>query len=175
MHRRSRVSEQLDRRDPVDHPTPAIADRVLALQRDAGNRAVSAVLARAPDPAKPETAEPTGARATLPDIGTIALLSVQFGRMTRPPRRDRQREPDGNEQTAGELLVSSTVGAHSARLMKMSLEGKPMDVEVILPSGVKLNLKGAMISGYSTSSAGGEQVESWTIDFESMEQSTGGG
>jgi hypothetical protein len=66
--RRSRDEEQFDDvREAADQQVrPAAADRVLALQSIAGNRAVSAVLARSPDTAKPEekteSSEASGAR-----------------------------------------------------------------------------------------------------------------
>jgi Type VI secretion system effector, Hcp len=152
--------------------TPA-TDNVLALQRSAGNHAVTALLARSPDVTKPreeeKSAAAAGARATLPGIGTIALLSVDFG-----GRRPTGRE--GEEPPVREIVLSSKSGEHSAKLSKAALDGKPMEVEVIVPRGrstLRLKLKGAIVSSYSTS-GGEDPVESWTLDFESMEQTLEG-
>src|SRR3954466_8270344 len=75
-----RADERDDARRPVEPLREVAADHVLALQRSAGNQAVSALLARAPAPAQPkekaESAGGSGARVTLPGIGTIAVESV---------------------------------------------------------------------------------------------------
>jgi hypothetical protein len=180
MHRRTRRPQELERREPDEQPRrPAAADAVLEFQRSAGNRAVSSLLSRAPDTAKPKEkdkpkeAAPAGTRATLPDIGTIALLSVQLGG-TRPTGRRRGRDEEDEKQTGGEIVVSSQMGAHSQKLLKAALDGKPMTVEVFIAGGaatVRLELKGAIVSNYSTGSGDGEQIERWTLNFQSMEQS----
>jgi hypothetical protein len=182
MHRRTRRPEDRELDAPGEQParaTPA-AEAVLALQRSAGNHAASSLLARAPDAAKPKEkdkpkdAAPAGTRATLEDIGTIPLLSVQF-RGSQPTGRGRGEEDE--KRTSGEIVLSSRVGAHSQQLLKASLAGKPMTVEVVIAGGestLRLELKGAIISSYSTVSGGGEEIETWTLDFQSMEQSVQG-
>ncbi len=179
-HRRdhARRREQPDRRRPDEQPLePAPADKVLALQRSAGNQAVSAFLARSPDDAKTkekpktETAEASGARATLSGIGTIALLSVSFGRVGSPVGGSgggREGQPNPRE-----LILASRVGEHSAKLLKALIDGRPMAVEVIVPgadSTLRLELTGAIVSNYNKSGEGENATESWTLDFESIEQ-----
>jgi hypothetical protein len=185
--RRSRRPEELDRRRPDEQPVRSeTANRVLALQRSAGNQAVSALLARSPDGAteekdKTESAGASGVRATLPGIGTIPLLSFSAGATGRPPggSAGRGRE-DEKAPTVREMVFSSRVGEHSSKLFKATIDGKPMEVEVIVPRGkstLRLKLKGAIVSNYSTSGAGGEgdsAIESWTLNFESVEQSSEG-
>lgn len=172
MHGRTRSRGRDERkRSSSDGQTarPAAADAVLDLQRGAGNQAVSSLLARAPDTKKEKAA--AGTRATLPDIGTIALESVQFGG-SRGPGRGR-REEDDEKDTSGEIVLSSRAGKHSQLLLKASLDGKPMTVEVVIEGrggSVRLELKGALISSYSTGSGGGEEIETWTLNFQSMEQ-----
>jgi Type VI secretion system effector, Hcp len=167
--KRSRPDDERERRESVAPPAPA--HPLLELQRGAGNRAVSSLLARAPDTKeKPKEEAATGSRATLPDIGTIPLISVQFGGTQGPGRR---REKDDEKDTSGEIVVSSRVGKHSTALFKASLDGKPMTVEVVIAGSagsVRLELKGAMISSYSAGSGGGEEIETWTLNFKSMEQ-----
>jgi hypothetical protein len=180
---RPRRAEELDRRDDRP-PQPGPAERVFALQRRAGNYALSARLARAPDTAKPKEKEHegsdraggSGARATLPGVGTIPLLSVSFGETGRgvggSARREEHRSP-----SLREMVFSSSAGGHSAQLLKASVEGKPMEVDVVIPSGtftLRFKLKGALVSNYRPSSSGSNPTESWTLNFESFEQSTEG-
>ena len=159
-----RRPDELHRREAGAAPARP-PESVLALQRSAGNQAVSALLARSPEPAKPKDEKASGARATLPGIGTIPLLSVSFG---------------GGGNKAGsvrEIVVSSKVGEHSPKLFKASLDGQPMEVEVVLPSGtsaLRLTLKGALVTSYSTSGQDEHATESWTLNFESLEQSREG-
>lgn len=174
--RRLQRQDEPERRPSAERqPRPAAADAVLELQRGAGNRAVSSLLARAPDTKeKPKEATATGTRATLPGVGTVPLQSVQFGGSARP---GHGRGREGEKQTSGDIVLSSRVGAHSQALLKASLDGKPMTVEVVIAGGestFRLELKGAIISSYSTGSGGGEELETWTLNFESMEQSVTG-
>ena len=150
-----RRPEELDRREPAPPRPPPAADSVLELQRSAGNRAVSAYLAREPLPAdvKQET-KVTGPHATLPGIGTIPLRSVGFG--------------DGKSAAPRELSMSSAVGKHSSQLTKAMLDGRAMEVEVVLAGGLVLKLKGAIVSSYATSSDG--EIETWTLNFTSIDR-----
>jgi hypothetical protein len=174
MDRRTRQrQDEPERRPPDDRQLRrSPTDAVLELQRGAGNRAVSSLLARAPDTKeKPKEATATGTRATLPDIGTIPLVSVQFAGSPHP---GRGRGEEDEKQTGGEIVVSSRAGKHSQQLMKASLEGKPMTVEVVIAGSegaIRLELKGAIISSYSTGSGGGEEIETWPLNFQSMEHS----
>jgi type VI protein secretion system component Hcp len=72
-------------------------------------------------------------------------------------------------------MVSSKAGAHSAKLSKAFIDGKPMDVEVVVTATLRFKLKGAIISSYSTTGQGPDATESWTLNFSSMEQNPGGG
>ena len=67
--------------------------------------------------------------------------------------------------------LTSKVGAHSADLQRAAVDGKPMDGEIVISGGIKIIVKGAMVSNYSTSSSSGgkEPMESWTINVESIE------
>jgi hypothetical protein len=148
-------------------------DGVLALQRSAGNRAVSALLAR--DGAKPKEDDKRGAagspaRVTLPGIGVIALLSVNFGGASAPGSTDRGGE--GKTPPTSEIHLSSKLGEHSPQLSKALIDGKPMDVEVVMAGGkstMRLKLGGAIVSGYSTSGSDAGAIESWTLSFQSLE------
>jgi hypothetical protein len=168
-----RRRDGLDRRKAGESPRrPPAADRVLALQRSAGNRAVSALLARSPDDTKAKDDE-KGARATLSGIGTIPLLSVSF---------DVNRTPGGRGGEGGappprEIVFFSKIGEHSAKLTQAVIDGRPMEVEVILPGGgstLRLKLKGAIVSSYSTSGDRDDATETWVLNFQSLEQTREG-
>jgi len=154
-----RRPDQLERRPAeAEHGPAPPQERVLALQRSAGNQAVSAMLARAPETAAPADAKGTeGPRATLSGIGTIPLQSVSVDPNTQK-REDRPRE----------IVVTSRLGKHSALLSKAAADGAQMDVEIVMPSGrgaLRLTLTGAVVSAYQVSG----ELESWTLDFSSIE------
>ena len=168
-HRRDRErwSEE-QRREPREQPPEqSAAERVLALQRSAGNQAVTGLLARDTKPKEKEKTAAPGAQATLSGIGTIALRSVSF-----PPQAGRPGDPKDGPR---ELVFTSDVGEHSAKLMRASLDGKAMTVEIVMPGGMTLKLEGAIVGSYSTSSGGGgrDELESWTLNFASIEQQPG--
>jgi type VI protein secretion system component Hcp len=176
---RLRRPNELRRRagDAAPGPRQPVA-QLLALQRSAGNRAVSALLARSPDTAVPADAKGTKAsrpRATLTGIGTIPLLSVSLD-PGRGAGRPGGRGGSGRE-TFQEIVVSSRLGPHSTQLSKAVLDGTAMDVEIVMPRGksaVRLRLKGAIVSSYSTSSGDDSAIESWTLNFSAMEHSVEG-
>ena len=147
------------------------AERMLALQRSAGNQAVNAMLARTPDDKKPQ--ERKGSETvTLPDIGTIEVTSVGIGQLANPGLGRGGGAGDKDKQSAvREITLSSHVGKHSAELQRALIDGKQMDVEVVMQrsGGVfRLKLKAAIVSSYSTS---GED-ESWVLNFGAIEQTT---
>ena len=171
---RGRRPDELDRRERDEPPRRPAAERVLALQRSAGNRAVSDLLARSPDVKEAEkSAGAAGPRATLPGIGTIPLLSVSFGVHSG---RGGPGSGSGKPPAVREVGLSSKVGEHSAKLMKATVDGQPMDVEIVLPSqegAVRFKLKGATVSSYSTGSGGEERgTEVWTLNVQAIEQTS---
>ena len=154
-------SEQVARRARTATP----ADDVLALQRSAGNQAVSAILARAPaDKDKEKEAAATGPTATVASIGTIPLNSVgiDVGRLAGGAGGAKQRE------LPREVSLSSQLGRHSAELARAAASGTPLgDVEIRIPRGkttVVLTVKNAMVSDYRTSG----ESESWQITGDSI-------
>jgi hypothetical protein len=171
MDGRKRAQQEDERERRAAEAPAALAHPLLELQRGAGNRAVSALVARDAKPKEKPKQEPAakGTRATLPGIGTIPLESVQFG-TNRPTGRPRGREEEGEkEQTGGEIVLTSKAGEHSSALFAASLQGKPMDVEVVIAGSagtLTLNLKGAIISSMSVH----EDIETWTLNFKSMDQ-----
>jgi hypothetical protein len=161
-------SEELDRDDRPLQPEPS--ERMRALQRRAGNHALSARLARAPDAGKPdvkeaESDEGSGATATLPDIGTIPVTSVRFPGRGGPS--------GGRSAEVKEMVLTSRAGKHSPKLAEASAKGTLMDVEVILRGGkLRMKLMGAIVSRYEAHSPGENTTEVWGLSFASFEQST---
>ena len=183
MHERDRARgpEEIDRREPVVQPLrPEAAEGVLALQRGAGNQAVSALLARSPDGGKPQAPDKkpeapaaAGARATLPGIGTIAIQSAPALPVGRAGRVDGGAGSGSGRVHVQDVTCMSKIGEHSAKLMRATLDGKPMDVEIVLPRGkglLRIKLAGAIVSSYNTSAGGPDATESWTLNFQSIEQ-----
>jgi len=168
---RRQQPDELARRAAGDEPErPEPLEQLFALQRSAGNRAVSAMLARAPDTAAPtddKGAKTTsGPRATLPGIGTIALMSINLD-----VGGGAGGGGGGGSESVREITITSRQGPHSTKLHKAALDGNAMDVVISLPRGektVRLSLKGAIVSSYRPSNSEGEAIESWTLDFSAI-------
>lgn len=169
--------ERTGRGGRVASRAPAAA-RVLELQRSAGNQAVLALLARAPKggkpaPAKPAPAEtPRGTHAVVEGVGTIPLLSYQWGvgRGVTVGGTHGEGHPQVNE-----LVITSELGEHSAALARAATDGRPGTVEVVtMKDGkpyLRITLEGALISSYSASGPGGGQTkptETWTINADAI-------
>jgi hypothetical protein len=166
---------------PAAAPRQAAADRVLALQSTAGNRAVAAMLAREPDapvqadtkgPPKDKAPEaPSGPHITLGELGTIAIDSASVS-TTGPPGGSGGSGRGRGDDRPKEIVITSRVGKHSALLQKALTDGKPMDGEIVI-SGVRIIVKGAMITSYQASDPSGEKdkplMETWTINPTSIE------
>ena len=100
-----RVQRELDEARPGDRPAlPEQAGRVLALQRSAGNRSLSARLARDPDTSTTDDttkAQSSGGVVTMPGIGAVPVTSVRFGETPRV-----HSGPGAGAARAGELRAS---------------------------------------------------------------------
>ena len=138
-----------------------VPDQVLALQRSAGNQAVSGMLARTPD-TKEKAA--TGPTAEVGEIGTIPIESVNLdvGRIAGPGTSGTKREePPKN------LTLTSRIGKHSTDLQRAAIDGRAMDVEIRIPHGkttVVITVKNAIVSSYSSSG----ESESWQLNAQSV-------
>ncbi len=154
-------TREYERARPLDgeHPErtaerqPRALD-VLALQRSAGNAAVSALLAREPVAEELKSAEKADTSATgtvtLTGIGAIPLLAFSMG---------------GSGRSKGEssFEFTSKPGPHSDKLIRALTEGTVVDAEVVLTSGLKIKLLKASIASYSTSGSEGVPIEHWTL------------
>ena len=148
--------EQPARREPQ-----SAAEQVLALQRSAGNQAVSGMLARAPETKEKAAAGPT---AKVGEIGTIPIESVNLdvGRLAGPGGAGSKRE-----EAPKELTLTSRIGKHSADLQRAAIDGRAMDVEIRIPHGkttVVITVKNAIVSSYHASG----ESESWQLNAQSI-------
>jgi type VI secretion system secreted protein Hcp len=177
------LEELLEQEEAAPEKAPAKAAqpetpvaRVLDLQKTAGNRATGAALARWPFfGVASATAQWPKERQLILDGEALPLESVQeaVGRNATlgspgPPTRE------ADVKAAGEIFVTIKVGDWSTGLFKASMSGKSYKtVEIVLPGkdgrGVRWILTDVMISGYSTSSAGGDPVQTLTLNFKNRE------
>jgi type VI protein secretion system component Hcp len=168
--------------------SPAPAQQVLALQRQVGNRAVGALLARAPKtkkpPKMPAPKPPTladGVYAVVPGIGIIPLHSAQMGSTISPntPGRGADREPVAPK--LADITVSADQGDHSDQIFRAAIQGDNLGVvEIRFVKGGKtymaIKLHNAMITSFNVSGAGGDThgkpLESWTFNGDKIEYET---
>jgi hypothetical protein len=147
---------------PGERESPA-PHALLSLQRSAGNRAVSAMLARDPAPKAPPS---TAFYVDMPSVGRIPIVSYQLSlTKRRPGDEDKDKKDEGDP---GEIRVMSEEGEHSVALARAAVDGRAEDV--VLGSdrggaGVKFHCKGALVSSYSVSPHGDDApIETWTLN-----------
>ena len=168
---------------------------MLALQRGAGNRAVSALLARdtkspakpAPKPASKPSAKPPptledGIWAIVPGVGTIQLNSAQLGvRRSMPSPAGRGTSREAEPQAPSEVVVTSDLGDHSDRIFHAAMGGSLGTVEIRFVKGGKaymtIRLSNTLVTSYSVSGHGGgtsadRPLESWSLNAFKIEYET---
>ena len=134
-------------------PAPAVQPRaldVVALQRSAGNQAVSRWLAREEEGGTGTRDRETDWKVKVSKVGSIDASSVSWS-MTGPGGiRD--------------LSVVNEPGAHTVKLQTAMVSGTPVNVDVAHKTGFKHSVKNGVISSYSFSGGGGQAaMESWTV------------
>jgi hypothetical protein len=167
--RRVRRDGELDEVRPAQRQQAGRA--LAALQRSAGNRSLSARLARDPDTSQTDDAPKTqsgGGVVTMPGIGAVPVTSVRFGETPRPVGGSGGGSRGGGSALK-EMSFTSSAGEHSAKLLKANAEGTAMAVEVDLAT-VHFKLGGAVVSSYSVSGSGETPTEMWSLGFESSER-----
>jgi type VI protein secretion system component Hcp len=146
---------------------------VLALQRLAGNRAVTALVARDPSPNAPPAKPPAAPKVShviVPDVGTIPMTSWSWS----TPGGGAGGTGPGKVQMQ-DLTIGSEVGKHSPALAQATAAGTPLGtVELVLMKDGKVYLRvkviNALVSSYRVSDhAGGKALETWTINGEKIE------
>jgi len=141
---------------------------VLALQRQIGNRAVGALLARAPTPApaKPKVEMTSGPYAVIPKIGTIKLQSVQIG----GPLPSTGNSRGGGQAPRMDVTVSCEQGDHSSELFRLILENKdigPVEIAFVKDGKPYMTVKltGVLVTSYSISGSAGDTHSRPTENF----------
>jgi hypothetical protein len=136
-------------------PLPAAAT-VLGLQRAAGNRAVSTLLARQPKPGQQKAS--TSTLGLGDEIGVIPLDSANIG----------QADREGNIH---DLNVTFVGNALVPRLNEMFAKGTPIDEGFYSSAAMKLTLKGILISGMTVieDHENGSQIVSLTLNCNSIQ------
>ena len=152
-HEQRRADSAATPRNP--EPLP-VESTVLGLQRAAGNRAVSSLLARQPSPTRQRAS--TSTLGLGDEIGVIPLDSANVG----------QGDRDG---TVHEITVTFVGNALVPKLHEMHLKSTPIEDGFFSSIGIKLTLKGIVISAMQVTEDrenGGETV-SMTLDCRSIQ------
>ena len=143
-------------------PLPAEA-AVLGLQRAAGNRAVSALLARQPSPtapeAKPPKQESKAATSTLglgDELGVIPLEWASFV----------EADPDGNVH---ELNASFVDNPAVPKIQAAMLHGKAIPEGFYSSTSMKVSLEDILITSMVSSSDPGADEQIYSISLHFME------
>jgi hypothetical protein len=151
---------QQRRTDPATasprEPEPLPAEvTVLGLQRSAGNRAVSTLLARQPSPGRQRASTSTLGLGDV--IGVIPLESAQVG----------EADHDGNLH---DLTVTFVGNAVVPKLNEMQAKGTPIDEGFYSSTAMKLTLKGIYITSMTVTDdqEGGGGIISMTLNCASI-------
>ena len=164
---RDGAHERGERPDAASPRAPEL-EALLSLQRSAGNRAVGALLARAPDAKTPEKKKSAGAKVTVAGIGVIPLLSFSW---------DTMHSGSGSVgttkrgQPSGDVVLTSPEGAHTPKLMQLASHGARVDAEIVT-RGYTLTLREALIISYQASNpheGPDDRTETWALYSEEPE------
>ncbi len=154
----------------------------------AGNRAVTALLARDPKPKTPAKAPakkdpPKQSYVAISGMDPIVFESAQLGGRPTMSPSGRGQNREGSAPVVAEVVVTTLQGEHSTELFKRSLSGKPFSAEIVFQKDgvpyMKIKLTNVLISSYSVSGHGGgpdgKPMESWTLNADKIEYETFGG
>lgn len=182
QRKRRRREERLEEEEQVREPAeenvlekerprekqPTAADRVLDLQKTAGNRATTAALSRWGPPRLPVTAAPQWPKEPQVIVDGIVIPLGSFS-WAEQPRVGVGGTSNGRPQF-NDVQVMTTLGDHSADLARMASHGERIKtVMIVMPGkdgkGYTVTLHDVLIIGYSIS----EKQESWTLNFAKKE------
>ena len=158
--------EQEREREVATEATPT--DRVLELQKTAGNRAVGAAVARWGFPGIPLTAAPQWPKE--PQViadGLVLPLSSWSWSSHGPGTGGGTAKP---QEGSGEISLSTKTGMHSSDLMLRAVEGRSFKtVVIVVPGkdgkGFTITLHDVMITGYQLNG----DMETWSLSFAKRE------
>ncbi len=154
-------------REVATESTPA--DRVLELQKTAGNRAVGAAISRWGLPWLPQTLAPQWPKEPQVIVDGMVLPMSSFS-WSDP--QGGTGASQGTPRTDGDVIITTTVGDHSSDLWQRTAEGKPFKtVIIVVPhkngTGATITLTEAFLTSYTVSG----QTESWGLQFQKRELS----
>ena len=164
---RDPAQEQAEEKERPREREATPADRVLELQKTAGNRATTAALARWGIGMLPLAAVPRWPKEpqVIVDGLVIPLHSFSFNEASSGTGSTGQGKTHLND-----IQVMTTLGDHSAELAQRTARGNPFKtVVIVVPGkdgkGMTLTLTDVMISRYSISG----DAESWSLSFAKKE------
>jgi hypothetical protein len=167
---REPAQEQVEEKERPREREATPADRVLDLQKTAGNRAVGAAIDRwglawlpmAAAPQWPKEAQVIADGTVIPiSSWSWADHSPGVGAGTGAGKPDVGRE----------ISISTAAGSHSADLALRTADGRPFKtVIIVVPGkdgkGMTITLEDVMITSYQTSgSPHGGNVETWSLSY----------
>jgi type VI protein secretion system component Hcp len=156
----------------------------------AGNRAVTALLARDPKTKTPPAKAPAKKKdppkqsyVAISGMDPIVFESAQLGGRSNPAPSHRGSEREAPTPAVAEVVITTIQGEHSTELFKRSLWGEPFSAEIVFVKDgkpyMKIKLTNALISSFSVSGHGGgadsKPMESWTLNADKIEYETFGG
>jgi type VI protein secretion system component Hcp len=156
----------------------------------AGNRAVTALLARDPKTKTPPAKTPAKKKdppkqsyVAISGMDPIVFESAQLGGRSNPAPSHRGSEREAPAPAVAEVVITTIQGEHSSELFKRSLSGEPFPAEIVFQKDgkpyMKIKLTNALISSISVSGHGGgadsKPMESWTLNADKIEYETFGG
>ena len=158
----------LEKERPKEREATA-ADRVLDLQKTAGNRATTAALSRWGFPGFPATAAPQWPKEPQVIIDGVVIPLTAFS-------SSEGRSGDGGPTTSpggvqlNDVTIMTTLGEHSTDLHMAAVQGRQFKtVVIVMPGkdgkGFTVTLTDGVISSYSIS----ERNESWSLSFRKKE------
>jgi hypothetical protein len=134
---------------------------ILALQRSAGNHAVTRMLSRE------EAPEHEPATVKLGDLGVIVLHSWKQAGMRAPGATGTGQARPGRDPQRLALEVTTLAGKHTPQLSRAAFKGEVFEQAAFESQGFALTLRSAMIDSYAVSSHGGaKEYETWTLSGE---------
>jgi hypothetical protein len=158
----------LEKERPQEREATAF-DRVIDLQKTAGNRATTAAISRWGLPWLPLAATPQWPKEAQVIIDGQALPLQSWGWPNRTPGTGGSSTGDGKVEF-DDVNVTTTLGEHSADLAEKCARGTPIKtVVIVVPDkdgkGITLTFHDVLITSYSVSGNG----EAWSMNFAKKE------
>src|SRR4051794_10764974 len=176
--REERLEEEEQAREPAEENVlekekprekePTAADRVLDLQKTAGNRATGAALARWGINTLPLAATPHWPKEAqiIADGLTLPLESWSWAAAQRGTGSARV----GQDESSGDIVVMTKRGEHSSEWWQRVVRGDGFKTVVIVQpgkdgKGITITLSDVVLTNVQSS----DETESWTLNFKKRE------